>query len=179
MEFYIESSKTDQFRDGAWVEIACTCTELCPVGTFERYAKLAALGQDQEKLIFCGIVSTKSDVRLHTPGSLSYTRIREMFLKKLVEIGLDKSKYGLHSLHAGGASAAANAGIPDSWFKCHRCWRSENTKDGYVKDTLEERLEVMQHLVLRMPGIHVHEKKTYLVGPDKLSDPWTALFRAY
>ena len=25
----------------------------------------------------------------------------------------------------------------------------------------------------------VHEKKPYLVGPDKLSDPWTALFRAY
>ena len=22
-------------------------------------------------------------------------------------------------------------------------------------------------------------EKTYLVGPDKLSDPWTALFRAY
>ena len=25
----------------------------------------------------------------------------------------------------------------------------------------------------------IHEKKPYLVGPDKLSDPWTALFRAY
>ena len=24
-----------------------------------------------------------------------------------------------------------------------------------------------------------HEKKPYLVGPDKLSDPWTVLFRAY
>ena len=26
---------------------------------------------------------------------------------------------------------------------------------------------------------NLHEKKPYLVGPDKLSDPWTALFRAY
>ena len=25
----------------------------------------------------------------------------------------------------------------------------------------------------------MHEKKTYLVGPDKLSDPWTALFRMH
>ena len=26
--------------------------------------------------------------------------------------------------------------------------------------------------------VRVHEKKPYLVAPDKLSDPWTALFRA-
>ena len=42
MELYIESSKTDQFRGRAWVVIARTCSELCPVGMFERYAKLAA-----------------------------------------------------------------------------------------------------------------------------------------
>ena len=24
--------------------------------------------------------------------------------------------------------------------------------------------------------VHVHEQKPYLVGPDKLSDPWTVLF---
>ena len=27
--------------------------------------------------------------------------------------------------------------------------------------------------------IYIYVKKPYLVGPDKLSDPWTALFRAY
>ena len=48
-------------------------------------------------------------------------------LEKLAQIGLDKSKYGLRS---GGASAAANAGVPDHWFKRHGRWRSENTKDG-------------------------------------------------
>ena len=25
----------------------------------------------------------------------------------------------------------------------------------------------------------IHEQKPYLVGPDKLSDPWTVLFRTY
>ena len=27
--------------------------------------------------------------------------------------------------------------------------------------------------------VYKYMKKIYLVGPDKLSDPWTALFRAY
>lgn len=69
-------------------------------------------------------------------------------LGKLAEIALDKSEYGLHSLRAGGESAVANAGIPDCWFKCHGVWRSKNAKDGYVKDTLEDWLEVTQHLGL-------------------------------
>ena len=120
MELYIESSKTDQCRDGAWVVIACTCSELCPLGMFERYAKLAPLGQDQERFIFRGIVSTKSGEILRTSGGLSYTT-RELVLEKLVEIGLEKSKI---------ACVRVNAGILDCWFKRHGHWRNENAKDG-------------------------------------------------
>ena len=69
-------------------------------------------------------------------------------LEKLALLGLDKSKFGLHSLRSGGASAAANAGVPDRWFKRHGRWRSENAKDGYVKDKLESRLEVSPRLGL-------------------------------
>ena len=54
-------------------------------------------------------------------------------LEMLAKIGLDRSRYGLHSLRSGGASAAANAGIPDRWFKRQGRLRSENAKDGYVK----------------------------------------------
>lgn len=66
----------------------------------------------------------------------------------LTSIGLDKAKFGLHSLRSGGASAAANAGVPDGWFKRHGRWRSENAKDGYVKDKLEDRLTVSRSLGL-------------------------------
>ena len=47
----------------------------------------------------------------------------------------------------GGASAAANAGVPDRMFKRHGRWRCENAKDGYVKDSLKDWLSVSQHLV--------------------------------
>ena len=42
-----------------------------------------------------------------------------MVLEKLKELGPDPKQFGLHSLRAGGASAAANAGVPDRWFKRH------------------------------------------------------------
>ena len=148
MELYIESSKTDQYRDGAWVVIAKTYTELCPVQMLRRYMELASVGSDPEKYLFRGILHTKSGTKLRSAGGLSYTRVRELVMEKLTQIGLDKSKFGLHSLRSGGASAAANAGVPDRWFKRHGRWRSENAKDGYVKDKLVDRLSVSQNMGL-------------------------------
>ena len=40
-------------------------------------------------------------------------------------------------MRSGGVTAAANANVPDRIFKRHRRWKSENAKDGYVKDSLE------------------------------------------
>ena len=50
---------------------------------------------------------------------------------------VDTAQFGLHSLRAGGASAAANAGVPDRLFKRHGRWRSKAAKDGYIKDSEE------------------------------------------
>ena len=60
--------------------------------------------------------------------------------------GLAPEKYGVHSLRAAGATAAANAVVPDRAFKRHGRWKSENAKDGYVKDTLEYWLNVSKRL---------------------------------
>ena len=72
--------------------------------------------------------------------------MREIVLEKLSELGLDRNLFGLHSLRSGGASAAAGAGVPDRLFKRHGRWRSENAKDGYIKDSLESRLSVSQRI---------------------------------
>ena len=47
-----------------------------------------------------------------------------------------------HSLRISGATAAANAGIPDRFFNRHGRWSSDSAKDGYVKDSLSSRLSV-------------------------------------
>ena len=51
-------------------------------------------------------------------------------------------------MRSGGATAAANANVPDRIFKRHGRWKSENAKDGYVKDSLENRLEVSRKIGL-------------------------------
>ena len=64
----------------------------------------------------------------------------------LQAIGLDRKQLSLHSLRSDGASAAANAGVPDRCFKRHGRWKSESAKDGYVQDKLETRLSVSKAL---------------------------------
>jgi hypothetical protein len=148
MELFIESSKTDQYRDGAWIIIARSRQNTCPVGMLERYVELANIGNSPELPLIRGIVHTKSGEQLRKKGGISYTRVREIVLGKLTELGLDRKLFGLHSLRAGGASAAAGAGVPDRLFKRHGRWRSENAKDGYVKDSLESTLSVSRRIGL-------------------------------
>jgi len=84
----------------------------------ERYLNLAQItGQDLP--LFRGITNTCSGGKLRKGGSISYSRMQEVVLDMLSAVGLDKRKFGLHSLRSGGASAAANAGVPDRMFKQH------------------------------------------------------------
>ena len=68
--------------------------------------------------------------------------MREAFAPHVENI----SRIGIHSLRSEGATAAARAGVPDRLFQRHGRWRSENVKDGYVEDSLEERLRVTRSL---------------------------------
>ena len=77
-------------------------------------------------------------------AALSYSALSDLFQNTLNPHVCDINKYGLHSLRSGGATRAANFGITDSLFKIHRRPRSETAKDGYVKDTLQNRLSVLQ-----------------------------------
>ena len=131
----IRSSKTDQFRQGDAVLVARTRLVTCPVAMVERYIAMASISLSSELCLFRGIVHTKTGERLRASGSLSYTRMRELLLARLTSLGFDAKQFGLHSLRAGGASAAANAGVPDRLFKRHGRWRSETAKDGYIKDS--------------------------------------------
>ena len=81
-------------------------------------------------------------MRVKPDVHISYTRARELLLSSLKSLGYDSKKFGLHSLRAGGASAAANGGINDRLFKAHGRWKSENAKDMYIKDDLHRKLSV-------------------------------------
>ena len=142
----IPFSKTDQYRQGNEVLIARTHSETCPVSMLERYMSRTESNPTSELFLFRGIMKTKEGERLRPSGSLSYSTMRDLFHKKLVDLGHSPAGFGLHSFRAGGASAAAKAGIPDRLFKQHGRWKSDTAKDGYVEDSVENRLSVTRNI---------------------------------
>ena len=95
-----------------------------------------------------GHCSHKKWGKLGKSGHISYKRVRELTLQRLAKLGYDIQKFSVHSFRAGGATTAANAGIPHRLFKRHGHWRSESAKDGYVKNSVESRLSVSRSLDL-------------------------------
>ncbi|XP_067685882.1 uncharacterized protein [Haliotis asinina] len=151
MAVFIQKSKTDVYRDEAWIIIGRTGKNMCPVAWLERYLKLTKV-KDPE-FVFRNMSKTKNGYILRADNKpMSYSRLRELFIEAFSSHVSDISKFGLHSLRAGGATAAANNGIPDRMFKRHGRWKSENAKDGYVKDDIEKRLKVFLSLGLPMTG---------------------------
>ncbi len=115
------------YRDGAWLVISRTTGNLCPVMWLERYLEAACISVDSQEFLFRG---RNGYVLRKSNSTMSYTRLREVFIEAFSPFVSDIRKYGLHSLRSGGATAAANNGIPDRMFKRHGRWRSENAKDG-------------------------------------------------
>ncbi|XP_071133591.1 integrase/recombinase xerD homolog [Mytilus edulis] len=147
VEIIVHNSKTDIYRQGSIVMIASTDMPTCPVKFLKHYCNLASLKINSSEYIFRCLQSKKDTLELSKLNKpLSYTRAREILLEALCAIGLDKKQFGLHSLRSGGATQAANNGVSDRLFKVHGRWRSENAKDGYVKDSIDKRLSVSKNL---------------------------------
>ena len=125
MKIKILKCKTDQLRQGDELLIARTGNRTCPVAMLERYMHRTAMAPDDQRFLFRPIQRTKHGKSLR--GKISYTCLRDLFKKKIADLGLPPSNFGLHSFRAGGATAAANAKVPDRLFKRHGCWKSETT----------------------------------------------------
>lgn len=147
MALFIESSKTDKYRDGSWIAIARTGTCLCPVGNLEKLLRWAQL-KDSD-YVFCNLTRSKNGyVVRKQKKAMSYSNFRDEFKRVISPYVEDINKYCLHSLRSGGASCAANNGVKDRMFKRHGRWLSDSAKDGYVKDKLQDLLTVSLSLGL-------------------------------
>ena len=143
----IPKSKTDQLRQGMEVVIARTGSDTCPVAMLEEYISRGGIDLASQLYLFRPIAGPKGQ-KLRNAGQLTYSRLRELLKHKLEELGFPSAEFGVHSLRAGGATAAAGRGISDRLFKKHGRWRSETAKDGYVEDSLEQRLLVTEQIGL-------------------------------
>ena len=97
MVINVVSSKTDQFREGASLVIARTGTPTCPVSMMQKYFKIAGLCHTADKL-FRGIVSTRKGECSRRGGGLGYTRMRELLLAKIEQLGMDPKQFGMQSV---------------------------------------------------------------------------------
>ena len=147
LSIFIEKSKTDVYREGSWIYITRLDSALCPIRLVSRYFEQGNIKGDCQKYIFRGIITCTSHQTLRKKDKhVSYTCVRENVLEGLKNTGVNIEIYGLHSLRAGGATAAANMGVNDRLFKKHGRWKSEKVKDGYIHESIETKLIVTKNL---------------------------------
>ena len=148
----VRRSKTDKYSKGSEVLISAGVTVACPKKILASYFEKAGLDSEltSECFIFRTLIKTSDGAMLISDGSrcLTYNRARDELAYYLECLGLERSVYGWHCLRHGGATAAAEAGVPDRLFKAHGRWQSEVAKDGYVHDSLRSKLSVSKALLL-------------------------------
>ena len=155
VEILLPNSKTDQLREGHIVMISRTGSSACPVFWLQKYLSLSVLQNNPENFLFCRMSKTKVGHKADGRKPISYTTAREDFTQRMGRITKDGKKYGLHSLRSGGASAAANCGVSDRKIRKHGRWVSTASRDRYIKDSMERRLDVSKSLNL------LKKKKTF------------------
>ena len=104
----------------------------------KRYLAKANIRADEDNFIFRSLNYFRScrQYKLkRTMKPLSYSRTSEIVLEGLKKSVLIRSSL-VCSLRAGGASSAANNGVPDRLFKCHGRWRSENAMEILIRSLL-------------------------------------------
>lgn len=60
VSIFLESSKTDQFRDGAWVAIARSNQDTCPFKALEQYIAAAKIDLGEDLPLFRALSSSRS-----------------------------------------------------------------------------------------------------------------------
>jgi hypothetical protein len=137
------------YADSNFVVIVRTDSNLCPVKNLELYLVWGNILADSNEFIFRNLTKCMDMYILRRDDkALSRSRMRELFIQAFQSFVPDIKKFGLHSLRSGGATTCANLRISDRLFKKHGRWRSETAKDGYVKDSLPDRLSVSKNLGL-------------------------------
>lgn len=145
----LDKCKNDQYRSGNEVLLSRVNSPACPVAALSKYVTLAKIDLSSSNFLFKPCFKYKGRSGLIKKNKrLSYTRARESVLTRLREVtsGLN---LGLHSLRSGGATAAANSHqVNERCLKRHGRWKTDKAKDGYVLDSVEDRLAVSKSLGL-------------------------------
>ena len=111
MSIFIEKSKLDIYRYGAWAIIARTNSKLCPVSNLLKLINLLGIeDENSDQYIFCDLSACRSGYRIRSDKKvLSYSALRELFRNTFKPHVCDINKYGLHSLRSGWGGGGGGA----------------------------------------------------------------------
>ena len=146
-EITIKKSKTDQIREGNIVFIAKTSTPTCPVFWLKKYLSSTGLQNQPTSYLLCRLAKTKKGHNAIGKHPISYQTARKTFLEHINFLN-PENDYGLHSLRSGGATAAANSGIPERLIGKHGRCSSATSREVCIKDAKQQRLRVSKSLGL-------------------------------
>ena len=80
-----------------WVYISAS-SKICPLQQLKYHLALSKISENSEEIIFRGLRRGKNFSLRTKNKPISYSRIRENFIKVLKAVNLDWRTYGLHSL---------------------------------------------------------------------------------
>ncbi|BDA47359.1 probable integrase/recombinase xerD homolog [Coccomyxa sp. Obi] len=142
LEIRLDSRKNDQYREGSLIVLSAIESYSCPVKSVALLLQRAGLEGSSRPLFSAVSVCDGVEVYGNTPASYQY--LRRGILEPFQAVGLPAKQFGLHSLRAGGATQAANQGIPDRLWMEHGGWKSQRSAFGYVKTSSEVKAGVTQ-----------------------------------
>ena len=75
VSLFIQKSKTDIYREGSWVILSKTSSNLCPVKILHNYLSLGKIKNDSDEYIFRNLQKNKSGFTLRKENKpMTYTR---------------------------------------------------------------------------------------------------------
>ena len=152
LEVLVRKSKTDRYHQGNTVYIAKN-GPACPHSLLLRFYSLAGIEPLTEAYIFQPISSlTTKGGKTKSNRPIGYSSYREIIKKALVAVGEIPEMFGTHSLRSGGATAIAErtSDTPDRdrLLRLQGRWKTDTSRDAYIKDSLTNRLSVTKILQL-------------------------------
>ena len=93
-----------------WVYISVSI-KICPVDQLKNYLNKNRIPDKSEEYVFRAVSKGKRQCLRRSNKPICYTRMRETFIEAFKAVCLRWRNYGLHSLHSGKATLAANNGV--------------------------------------------------------------------
>ena len=145
---FIPKRKNDQYREGHTSLLARSHKATCPVSITERLLKLLPLSSEASSPLVRRIVKSKSKEYFHVSKGVSCTTHREEFRKYVKPFVDDTARYGTHSIKSGAALNPACRNVSADMLDMHAGWKCANSKNRYIKHTVNDRLKVARSIAL-------------------------------